>query len=200
MLLALLTVVATWYGAHGRRFNDTGSGTIIFEEAWTIPELAFQFEYVAVLYLLAPADLIYSKKSRCVRLVREVLHERLRHIAGQNNTVLVANLLDIHNQRLAHMDATGVDFVGLHIPLYLNSWLTSVADRWSFLVLRPVSRDYPTRRTHPRRLSWSTTNFTGRSRITPSALVLSPHWPCTTHLKQRKSSTALSKSSASWAL
>ncbi len=24
---------------------------------------------------------------------------------------LLANLLDIHNQRLAHMDATGVDFV-----------------------------------------------------------------------------------------
>ena len=38
----------------GRKWRDTGTGTIVFEEAWTIPELAFQTGYVA-LRTVAPA-------------------------------------------------------------------------------------------------------------------------------------------------
>ncbi|KAI0310495.1 hypothetical protein OF83DRAFT_1154866 [Amylostereum chailletii] len=65
-----------------RQWNDTGVGTIIFEEAWTIPELLFQ-----VVSNVPPV--------------------------GQTNADLQANLIDVHNQRLAHMDATGVDFMVL---------------------------------------------------------------------------------------
>ncbi|KAJ7230068.1 hypothetical protein GGX14DRAFT_384027 [Mycena pura] len=53
-----------------RRWNDTGKGSIAFEEAWTIPEL----------------------------------------ISQTTSPVLAANLLDIHNQRLAQMDETGIDY------------------------------------------------------------------------------------------
>jgi len=35
--MALLPVV--FLQAHGRKWNNTGKGTIAFEEAWTIPEL-----------------------------------------------------------------------------------------------------------------------------------------------------------------
>ncbi|KAJ7346829.1 hypothetical protein DFH08DRAFT_869491 [Mycena albidolilacea] len=59
--------------AYARLWNDTGKGSIIFEEAWTPPAL---FES-----------------------------------NGQPISVLQANLLDIHNQRLARMDATGVDYM-----------------------------------------------------------------------------------------
>lgn len=34
--------------ADARKFNDTGVGTIIFEEAWTVPELLFQSVCVAL--------------------------------------------------------------------------------------------------------------------------------------------------------
>ena len=44
ILVVLTTTFAAWQGAEGRRFNDTGTGTIIFEEAWTVPELIHQSE------------------------------------------------------------------------------------------------------------------------------------------------------------
>ena len=41
----LFTVVYLWnviVSVDARRWNDTGRGTIIFEEAWTIPDLLDQ--------------------------------------------------------------------------------------------------------------------------------------------------------------
>ncbi|KAJ7079119.1 amidohydrolase 2 [Mycena belliarum] len=67
---------------YGRQWNDTGKGTIIFEEAWTIPALIDQI----------------TKNAPPL---------------GQTNAELQANLLDIHNQRLARMDANGVDYLVL---------------------------------------------------------------------------------------
>ncbi|KAJ7772595.1 amidohydrolase 2 [Mycena maculata] len=64
----------------GRKWNDTGRGTIIFEEAWTIPALI---------------DQITSNVPP----------------VGQTNADLKINMLDIHNQRLAGMDANGVDYM-----------------------------------------------------------------------------------------
>lgn len=37
--------------------------------------------------------------------------ETYQPVSGQTNAELEANLLDVHNQRLAGMDATGIDFV-----------------------------------------------------------------------------------------
>ncbi|KAJ6500099.1 amidohydrolase 2 [Mycena vitilis] len=65
-----------------RLWNNTGKGTIIFEEAWTVPELIAQ-------------------------------NTKTTPPLGQTNADLVANLLDIHNQRLARMDANGVDYMVL---------------------------------------------------------------------------------------
>ncbi|KAJ7091165.1 amidohydrolase 2 [Mycena epipterygia] len=66
----------------GRQWNDTGKGSIAFEEAFTTLDLAFQITGT-------PPPV------------------------GQMPTGLLANLLDIHNQRLASMDANGVDFMVL---------------------------------------------------------------------------------------
>ncbi|KAI1794167.1 amidohydrolase 2 [Ganoderma leucocontextum] len=79
MHISSLFVIHT---AHGRVWNDTGVGSIAFEEAWTIPEFIHQSDQT-----VPPV--------------------------GQTNADLEANLLDIHNQRLAHMDATGMDFMVL---------------------------------------------------------------------------------------
>jgi len=66
----------------GRQWNDTGKGSIIFEEAWTIPALVAQSTKAA-----PPV--------------------------GETTADLAADLLDIHNQRLARMDANGVDYMVL---------------------------------------------------------------------------------------
>ncbi|KAF7361719.1 Amidohydrolase family protein [Mycena venus] len=64
-----------------RLWNDTGNGTIIFEEAWTIPAL---------------------------------IDQAVRNIPlGLTSDELKALILDIHNDRLAHMDANGVDYMVL---------------------------------------------------------------------------------------
>ena len=48
MTFPLLPVVLLSFlvSINARPWNDTGSGTIIFEEAWTIPELIDQQTYV----------------------------------------------------------------------------------------------------------------------------------------------------------
>lgn len=78
------SLLTTLQVSHSRRWNDTGKGTIAFEEAWTIPEL------------LALAAHGIGTTS-----------------IGQTPDELAANLLDIHNQRLHDMDATGVDYMVL---------------------------------------------------------------------------------------
>ncbi|KIJ45915.1 hypothetical protein M422DRAFT_66939 [Sphaerobolus stellatus SS14] len=80
--LTIIVVSAFIPGITGRKWNNTGKGSIIFEEAWTVPELLWQSSDVS-----PPAN--------------------------QTTEDLLANLLDIHNQRLASMDATGVDFMVL---------------------------------------------------------------------------------------
>ena len=47
--LLLLYSLFVSYAAHGRIFNDTGVGSIAFEEAWTVSELIHQSEYVETL-------------------------------------------------------------------------------------------------------------------------------------------------------
>ncbi|KIJ25638.1 hypothetical protein M422DRAFT_273395 [Sphaerobolus stellatus SS14] len=66
-----------------RKFNNTGSGTIVFEEAWSTPEL-----------------LNFGNSTGT-------------SIGSQLGPQLDANLLDVHNQRLTQMDATGIDFMVL---------------------------------------------------------------------------------------
>ncbi|PPQ94277.1 hypothetical protein CVT25_004934 [Psilocybe cyanescens] len=78
-LIIFLSVILS--AVQARRFRDTG-GTIVFEEAWTIPELAFQNVYVSFK--------IWS-----------------------TNDELVANLLDVHNQRLRSMNTNNIDFMVL---------------------------------------------------------------------------------------
>lgn len=48
MFLSLLAVafLSCPVSINARVWNDTGKGTIIFEEAWTIPELINQQKYV----------------------------------------------------------------------------------------------------------------------------------------------------------
>jgi len=82
MSLSLLVIAVLSPCVLARKWNDTGKGTIIFEEAWTVPELIDQTAGTA-----PPV--------------------------GQTLTDLQDNLLDIHNQRLARMDASGVDFMVL---------------------------------------------------------------------------------------
>ncbi|TDL23599.1 amidohydrolase 2 [Rickenella mellea] len=65
-----------------RKWNNTGKGSIVLEEAWTIPE------FVAQASVSVPPP-------------------------GQTTAQLEANLLDIHNQRLAAMDLHGIDFMVL---------------------------------------------------------------------------------------
>ena len=56
-----LSACTIWQGVQGRRFNDTGTGTIIFEEAWTIPELIFQILCVVMMtYTVAQVDWLTS--------------------------------------------------------------------------------------------------------------------------------------------
>jgi len=69
-------------GVAARLWNDTGKGTIILEEAWTILELIDQANNIA-----PPVGVTLDQ--------------------------FKADLLDIHNQRLAAMDANGVDFMVL---------------------------------------------------------------------------------------
>lgn len=42
--LLLLSSLVISYTVHGRVWNDTGVGSIAFEEAWTVPELIQQAE------------------------------------------------------------------------------------------------------------------------------------------------------------
>ncbi|KAJ7902037.1 hypothetical protein B0H14DRAFT_2669633 [Mycena olivaceomarginata] len=68
--------------ASARRWNDTGKGTIIFEEAWSTPAL---------------------------------INQTIKNLPfGITSTGIAARLLDIHNERLARMDANGVDYVRTH--------------------------------------------------------------------------------------
>ncbi|ESK90342.1 amidohydrolase family protein [Moniliophthora roreri MCA 2997] len=76
----LLSALCVALGCFAREWNDTGIGTIVFEEAWSILELLPQG--------VAPP-------------------------VGQTSAELSANLLDIHNQRLAQMDENGIDFMVL---------------------------------------------------------------------------------------
>ncbi|KAJ7346828.1 amidohydrolase 2 [Mycena albidolilacea] len=65
--------------ASARRWNDTGKGTIIFEEAWSTPAL---------------------------------INQTIKNLPfGITSTGIAARLLDIHNERLARMDANGVDYM-----------------------------------------------------------------------------------------
>jgi len=73
LLFLLCSISAILRPVAARKWNDTGKGSIAFEEAWTIPEL----------------------------------------VAPTTDPVLAANLLDIHNQRLAQMDETGIDYMVL---------------------------------------------------------------------------------------
>lgn len=84
---------------NSRDWHNTGTGTIIFEEAWTIPELLAastngQAGALGVRHRVYP--------------VRESYHECT---LGGTVEELAANLLDIHNQRLGFMNANNVDFV-----------------------------------------------------------------------------------------
>ncbi|KAG7087420.1 hypothetical protein E1B28_013388 [Marasmius oreades] len=74
------TVLSLALLCKARKWNDTGKGTIVFEEAWTVPEL---------------------------------LNNNTAPPVGEAEAQLQANLLDIHNQRLAEMDANGIDFMVL---------------------------------------------------------------------------------------
>ncbi|KAF4582716.1 hypothetical protein EYR40_002640 [Pleurotus pulmonarius] len=76
----LLSAIFHTTALAARRWNNTGVGTIIFEEAWTPTALG-----VPVSNTAPPV--------------------------GQSANELNANLLDVHNQRLARMDANGVDFM-----------------------------------------------------------------------------------------
>ena len=42
----LTAALAAFNLVEGRQFRDTGVGSIIFEEAWTTPELVGQMQYV----------------------------------------------------------------------------------------------------------------------------------------------------------
>jgi hypothetical protein len=44
--LAIASFFSFFVSIDARAWNDTGKGAIIFEEAWTIPELADQQKYV----------------------------------------------------------------------------------------------------------------------------------------------------------
>ncbi|KJA22657.1 hypothetical protein HYPSUDRAFT_66874 [Hypholoma sublateritium FD-334 SS-4] len=66
-----------------RQWRDTGTGFIVLEEAWTIPELLFQ------------------------------LPNNTAPPLGVTFAELQANLLDIHNQRLQGMNENNVDFMVL---------------------------------------------------------------------------------------
>lgn len=83
-MLAYFSVFAIFHTSvlAARIWNNTGVGTIIFEEAWTPPVLASTV----------------GKQTPPV---------------GQTSEQLAENLLDVHNQRLAGMDANGVDFMVL---------------------------------------------------------------------------------------
>ncbi|SJK96794.1 related to 5-carboxyvanillate decarboxylase [Armillaria ostoyae] len=76
----LLALTAASF-VHARVWNDTGVGTIVFEEAWSTPE-------IAVTVGGAPA-------------------------LGKTIEELHANLVDVHNHRLALMDEFGIDFMVL---------------------------------------------------------------------------------------
>ncbi|PFH47446.1 hypothetical protein AMATHDRAFT_77216 [Amanita thiersii Skay4041] len=81
--LAILTgafYLLSFYGVESRVWRDSGTGTIVLEEAWTIPELLFQIPNTTA-------------------------------ALGHTNAELKSNLIDIHNQRLADMNANGIDFM-----------------------------------------------------------------------------------------
>ncbi|KAJ7282983.1 amidohydrolase 2 [Mycena rebaudengoi] len=81
-MFSVLLILCCCASTLARRWNDTGKGAIVLEEAWTIPELI---------------DQITSNVPP----------------VGQTNDDLKANIMDIHNQRLARMDANGVDYMVL---------------------------------------------------------------------------------------
>jgi 2,3-dihydroxybenzoate decarboxylase len=46
VLFALYLAVASVHRVSARRWRDSGTGAIVLEEAWTIPELLYQMQYV----------------------------------------------------------------------------------------------------------------------------------------------------------
>ncbi|KAF8519704.1 amidohydrolase 2 [Gautieria morchelliformis] len=106
--LYVIVLLRFFLSVNARVWNDTGKGSIIFEEAWTIPELIDQQDGTA-----PPLS--------------------------QSLDQLKANLLDIHNQRLAEMDASGVDFMvlscaspcvqGISDPIAAAELATSINDQ-----------------------------------------------------------------------
>lgn len=111
--------------AHARPWNNTGTGSIVFEEAWTVPALSAQNACVNASSRLS--SLLSTSSSKVVPPLGTPLNLRFDIIIviilslplGQTNAELLSNLLDIHDQRLSDMDETGVDFVCTH-PLSIS--------------------------------------------------------------------------------
>ncbi|KAK7005692.1 amidohydrolase family protein [Favolaschia claudopus] len=107
LLLHIYTLSTILQGVIARPWHDTGTGTIIFEEAWSIPALV-------------------NQATRNVPI-------------GTTSAELTARLLDIHNERLAHMDANGVDYMviscaqpciqGISDPVMADDMARSVNDQ-----------------------------------------------------------------------
>ncbi|TVY20142.1 2,3-dihydroxybenzoate decarboxylase [Lachnellula arida] len=112
--LVFVLSVSVLVGAVPRKWNDTGVGSVIIEEAYSLPQLT------------------------------ELPPSGGDPPLGQTTAQLHANLADIHTQRLASMDATGVDFMvlscaspclqGISDPVLADSLMTSVNDETASLI------------------------------------------------------------------
>lgn len=90
-----------------RKWHDSGTGTIIFEEAWTIPELLNSSSVTKMAGALCIEDDVY-------RLLTFYWY----HLEGAG-AQLADNLLDIHNQRFGLMKENNIDFVRANSKLLL---------------------------------------------------------------------------------
>ncbi|KAF9476899.1 hypothetical protein BDN70DRAFT_922969 [Pholiota conissans] len=96
--LPLLLVLSFSQLVPAREWRNSGTGTIVLEEAWTIPELLDAAARVATGHLTFTVAKRFSNTTIAV---------------GGTNAELRANLLDIHNQRLQAMNENNIDFMVL---------------------------------------------------------------------------------------
>lgn len=87
-----------------RAWRDSGKGTIVFEEAVSLPWPEFDITMsVWCLVRAAPGEKLLT------------LTHSAAPILGQTYQDLLDNLQDVHNQRLRYMDEAGVDYMVLSL-------------------------------------------------------------------------------------
>ncbi|KAF8585050.1 amidohydrolase 2 [Ramaria rubella] len=117
-----------------RRWNDTGKGTIILEEAWTIPDLLFQQRHVMVLSCASPCVQGISDPVAAAELATTVNNQLAASISNNTFRFGAFAALAMHNATLAAAElkrtVTELGFFGA----LLNDYQQSGPDNDRFVI------------------------------------------------------------------